>query len=364
MNTIDSIIVCASALLFVAVSTACAHAPAQVAYLSIAGPGHLGVYDIDPSDGQLSLKQTVEVGGDAAPGAMAVSPDGRVLYVSLRRRLEVAAFNIDPDTGKLTHLATSPIDGNAVYLAIDRTGRFIFAAYYGEGKVTVHRLDEQGRVIAGPVQNIATDRHAHAIEVDDANRFVFVPHTGPSAIYQFRFDAATGRLASNDPPFIVAPNTAGPRHFRFHPTLNRAYAVNELDSTVTVYHFDHDRGTLRELQNLPTLPEDFSERNTCAEIYLRPDARFLYASNRGHDSIAVYRMDAQTGELTFIERAATEKTPRSFTLDVTGRFLYAAGQDSGKVAAYHIDPDTGRLTRTATYEVGENPSWVQIVPLR
>lgn len=335
--------------------------PAQVAYVTLAGEGRIAVYDVDGQTGAWSLKQTLEVGPGVGP--IAVSPDRRRLYVAVRGE-GAAATLAAGDDGKLTLLGKADIAGSSPYLATDHGGQWLLAAYYADGKATVHRIDEQGLVTPGPWQEVKTDENAHSIFTDASNRFAFVPHTGPSAIYQFRFDGETGRLEPNQPPVVIAPNGAGPRHFRFHPTLDVAYFINELDSTVTAYHFDREKGTLMEFQNLPTLPEDFEERNTCADLHLTPDGRFLYGSNRGHDSLAAYAVDPETGRLTPIGWFETERTPRSFALDTTGRFLYAAGQTSDKVAAYRIDRQTGRLTRFATYEPGRTPTWIEVLALQ
>src|SRR5690606_37914821 len=208
---------------------------------------------------------------------------------------------------------------------------------------------------------IPTALNAHSILADPSNRFVFVPHTGPNAIYQFRFDVATGRLIPGDPPRVEPEPSRGPRHAKFHPALPVAYVINESGSTVTAYRFDAQAGTLTPFQELPTLPPDYTANNSTADLHLTPDGRFLYGSNRGHNSIAAYRVDPTTGDLELIDCFETEATPRSFAIDRTGRFLYAAGQGSGRVAAYRIDPDTGELLRFATYDVGPQPTWIELL---
>jgi 6-phosphogluconolactonase len=150
----------------------------------------------------------------------------------------------------------------------------------------------------------------------------------------------------------------------FHPTLPLVYCDNERGSSVTAYAFDEKTGTLTPGRTVSTLPADFTGNNTCADIALTPDARFLYASNRGHDSLAGFMVDEKTGALTPIGQFATEKTPRSFSIDPAGRFVYAAGQGSGKLAAYRLDAKSGALERFDTYEVGKEPAWVQAAPGR
>ncbi|MCA9156248.1 MAG: beta-propeller fold lactonase family protein, partial [Planctomycetales bacterium] len=195
---------------------------------------------------------------------------------------------------------------------------------------------------------------------DASNRFVFVPHTGPNRIYQFRFNETSGMLTANDPPFVQTPNRTGPRHVAFHPTQPIVYFDNEQGSSVTSYRLDTEQGTLSPIETLPTIPENFTENNSCARLQISSDGRFLFAANRGHDSLAGFAVDAKTGRLTALGQTPTEKTPRSFNIDPSSRFVYAAGQAADKLAAYRLGED-GRLTRFATYEVGKTPWWVLTV---
>lgn len=338
----------------------CAAAPKQVVYVSVSGAGQIAVYDLDDASGRLTLKQRLDVGKHVGP--IALSPDHRFAYAAVRGEQAAATLAI-ADDGTLTLLDKTGIDTNAAFISVDRTGRWAMTADYGSGKVGVYRIGEDHRLAGEPVQVVATDRNAHAISTDAGNRFAFVPHTGPSAIHQFRFDDTTGRLSPNDPAVVVAPNRAGPRHYVHHPTRNVVYFINELDSTITAYHLDPQRGTISAFQNITTLPADFTAKNTCAQIHITPDGRFLYGSNRGHDSIAAFAIDPADGALSPIDQFATEKTPRGFNLDARGRWLFAAGQASGRLAAYRIDPQTGALTRIATYDVSPDPLWVQPLAL-
>lgn len=334
----------------------------QVIYVSAGGDHRIEVFEVDSETGELTALQQVELPG--AVGALTPSHDRELLYAAVRSEQAVSTLAIDQTTGELELLDTEPIGLNAVYLYTDRTGQYLLSADYGGATVASHRLDDDGTVIGEPLQMHETDRHAHALEMDAAERFAFVPHTGPSAVYQFRFDAETGLLEPNDPENVIAPDEAGPRHIRFHPHLpERAYTVNELDSSVTVWAMDPETGTLSEVQNLTMLPEDWEEDSYAAEIHLTPDGRFLYATNRGHDSIAVYAVDAASGELEFVHRAETEAWPRGMTVDGNGRFVYAAGQHSDQLAAYGIDPESGRLTPIATYPTGEGPAWIELFTL-
>ncbi|MFP6667574.1 MAG: lactonase family protein [Pirellulales bacterium] len=340
--------------------------PAAVAgdfvYISIAGENRIAIYSQNIDDGSLTKVGDAKLEG--APGSLCVDPKRQVLFASVRSKGQLASFRINPRSGKLTAINAVSAGGNSAYVLTDNSGRYLLSAYYGEGKIAVHGVNADGRIEDAAIQSVVTDRNAHAVRLDASNRFVFVPHTGPNAIFQFVLDAKTGKLTANDPPKVVAPAGAGPRHIWFHPKLDMAYTSNEKGSSVTAYQFDKSSGRLTAIQTLSTLPEGFSDRNTTADVEVTPSGRFVYVSNRGHDSIAGFAIGTEKGGLTSIGQFATEKTPRSFNIDPAGKFLYAAGQKTTKLAAYRIDTDTGVLTRFATYEVGPRPSWVQVVTTR
>jgi 6-phosphogluconolactonase len=184
---------------------------------------------------------------------------------------------------------------------------------------------------------------------------------GPNAIFQFAFNAATGGLTPGRPAKLATPANTGPRHMVFHPRLDVAYIDNEQGGSVTAYRLNKTSGSLLALQTVSTLPSDFGQRNACAEIKIHPTGRFLYVSNRGHDSIARFQVDERSGELTALGHTPTEKTPRSFDLDPAGKFLYVCGEATDKIVAYRLDQETGGLTATATYSVGKMPWWVSVV---
>jgi 6-phosphogluconolactonase len=223
-------------------------------------------------------------------------------------------------------------------------------------------IGKDGKLSEKPIQSVPTADKAHAIVPDPSNRFVFVPHTGPNAIFQFTFDAKSGRLSASTPAKVMTPKNTGPRHLVFHSSKPIAYIDNEQGSGITVYALDEKMGALRALQTLSTLPNDFKGTNACAEIKLHPSGRFAYISNRGHDSIAKFSVD-DDGKLSALGKTPTEKTPRSFDMELSGKYLYAAGESSGKLAAYRIDAKTGDLTRFASYEVGKMPWWVMGVKM-
>jgi 6-phosphogluconolactonase len=219
---------------------------------------------------------------------------------------------------------------------------------------------------------VSTDVGAHAIQTDPSNRFAFVPHIarlndnvleppkdapGPNVIYQFRFDAHAGSLTPNTPLQLEMEGNLGPRHFCFHPSQDVVYFSDEQGCSVTGYRLDTSTGTLSAFQTVSTLPDGYTERNTCSQIQLTPAGNFLYVPNRGHNSIAGFAVAAD-GRLTAVGRVATEAVPSAFSLDPEGKFVYAAGSATGRLASYRINGETGALTPLETYTVGRRPMWV------
>ena len=332
-------------------------------YFSIAGENRIAIYTFDASNGSIEFQENIEVSG--SPGPLALSLCGNYLYAGLRSSREIASFRIDEETKHLSLLQTTQLDADTCYIATDKTGNFLLSAYYGAGKVTVHAIGDDKTVQGDPIQTVETDIHAHCIETDASNRFAFVPHTVPrNAIYQFHFDERTGRLTQNPVGNLNPGAPIGPRHVCFHPSKPVLYASNENGSSVSAYTLraENPPGTLIDLQeDLSTLPADFEDENTCAQIHVDPQGTFLYVSNRGHDSIAEFAIDAESGKLTAIGHQLTEPTPRVFNIDGTGNYLFAGGQGSGRLATYRINRESGELSSLATYAVGESPMWVLFV---
>jgi 6-phosphogluconolactonase len=332
---------------------------ATYAYVSLAGEGKIAIYRVDEKTG--ALTHTGEVAVKGAPGSLTTDAARRHLYVAVRESMMLASFRIDPATGALTPISIIPVDANPSFVGLDRTEKYLLSAYYLPGKVMVHAVGKEGTLDPTPRVDRTTARNAHCAIPDPSNHFVFVPHVGPNSVFQFAFDPTSGQLTPNAVPTVSGPEGAGPRHLRFHPSGKWVYTSNESGSSVSVYHFDAQRGTLSLVQTLSTLPAGFTGENTTAEVKLHPSGKFLYVSNRGHDSLALFSIDAATGRLTAHGQTPTEHTPRSFDFDPTGRYLYAAGEGGTRLAAYRIDPASGALTRIETYEVGKAPFWVLTV---
>ena len=322
-------------------------------YLSCAGEKQIVVFERQ-SDGALKpLPDRADFAGE--PGNLATDPQRKFLFAALRSTGRLTSHRLDPHTGKLTQVSDIKADADPAYVAVDKTGKYLLSAYYVAGKVAVHAIGADGALSEERAQWTPTATRAHAIETDAANRFALVPHTSPNAVFQFRFDAQTGKLTPNDPAQISTGSNTGPRHLAFHPKQKWVFIDNEQGSSVTAYAFDSARGTLEPLQTLSTLPEGFAATNSCAHIEITPNGRFLYASNRGHDSLAGYKVDGDTGRMTSLGQFATGKTPRSFTIARDGRYLYAAGESSNTLAIYAINPDTGELKQRETITVGKRP---------
>lgn len=333
-------------------------------YVSFQDDDRIAIFTQDPATGALSRQEDVAVAGGPAP--MALSPDKRVLHVGRRASQELSGFAVDPHSGGLSLVRTVPLQGEPVYVATDRSGRYVLSAYYYQSTAAVHAAGRDGAATFPPVEWRFTAHGAHAILTDRSNRFAYVPHIanrGPNAIFQFTFDEATGRLTPNEPPRHAPGAYLGPRALAFHPALDVVYFSDEQGGSVSAYAIDATRGTLAPLQTVSTLPAGYAGPNTCSQIAMHPSGRFLYAPNRGHDSVASFAVDPASGRLTATGRVATEPVPRAFNLDPGGGFLYSAGLDSGRIASYRIDQDSGELTPLETYEGGNRPMWVLLVDL-
>jgi 6-phosphogluconolactonase len=331
-------------------------------YLSIAGENKISIYNMNPETGKLQLQEDVVL--DGGPGPLAVDPGGKFLYAGVRSNREISSFRIDQQTGGLSLTGTVSLEADPCYIATDNTGNFLLSAYYGAGAIAVHPIDQAGALGGPAIEWITTAPKAHCVLTDRSNKYAFLPHVDESnAIFQFLFDENTGALTPNAVPKVMGGENQGPRHFCFHPTKDFVYTSDEPGSSATAYKLDPSNGTLSPLQTISTLPEGYDESNTCSQVHITPNGRFLYVSNRGHDSIAGFSIDDTTGLLTAIGQQPTEPTPRVFNLDPTGNFLFAGGQGSGKLATYRINSATGVLEPLETYTVGANPMWVLFIIL-
>jgi 6-phosphogluconolactonase len=324
--------------------------------------GSKGIYafDLDSSTGQLTPKGVAAE--TPSPSWVSIHPTGKFAYAANEtgKQSTITSFSVDAATGKFTQLnQLSALGGDPCYLSFDKTGKYLFAANYSSGNVVVFPILSDGRLGAhtanvtdagalGPKKDRQEGPHAHWVQVSPDNRFVFVSDLGLDAILSYRFDASKGTLTPNDPPLAKLAPGAGPRHVAFSPNGTHVYVVSELNNTVTAFSYDSAKGTLHEFQSLSTLPKDFSGRNDDAEIVVHPDGKWLFASNRGHDTIAVFAVNPADGTLRPAGEFATGgKEPRHFAIDPTGKFLLAENQNSNSVAVFRIDSATGALTKVS-----------------
>ena len=299
------------------------------------------------------------------PSFVALHPNGRFLYavneVGNYRGPDsggVSAFSIDRATGKLTFLNEVASRGaDPCYITVDKTGKYVLVANYTGGSLAVFPVLEDGTLgeASAFIQHSGhganpkrqEKAHAHSIDLSPDNRLAMVDDLGLDELLVYKFDSSKGSLTPNSPPFVKLDAGAGPRHLALSPSGKFAYVVAEMQSTVTVLSNDSDSGTPHRLQTISTLPKSFTGQNDDAEIQMYPSGKFLYASNRGSDTIAVFAVDSSKGTLTPIEYTPTQgKIPRSFGIDPTGKFLFAENQKSDNVVVFGIDAKTGHLTPT------------------
>lgn len=334
------------------------------------------IYRMNPATGELTHFKTVK--GVVNPSFLAIAKNRRYLYaVNEVTEFEgkpggaVSAFQINSNDGDLRFLNQEASQGGApCHLFVDATDRSVLVANYVGGNVSVLPIDSNGAL--GKATDLAQHRgssinkerqegpHAHCVILDASNSHAFVADLGIDRIMIYRFDEWQGKLSPGSQPWLELKPGAGPRHFKLHPNGRRAYVINELDSTVTAFNYDRKTGGLRTIGSISTLPKGYAGTNSCADLHIGPSGTFLYGSNRGHDSIVVYKIDQRTGRLQLVQHVTTQgKTPRNFAIDPTGRFLLAANQASDNVVVFRIDSRSGRLTPTG--HIAEIPTPVCLV---
>jgi 6-phosphogluconolactonase len=344
--------------LFVGLSLAAPALADTFLYVSMAPEQKIQIFRLNEQDGALTPVEAFAV--DGGPGSLGVDPRKQYLFASLRTKSTLASYALDSKTGKLAHLSTAQLvkGENAAFVGTDRSGRWLISASYTGGNVVVHEIGKDGKIQSPAVQTVTTAKTAHAFAQDRDNKWVFVPHVAPNAVFQFRLDASSGKLTDAGKA-AGGTERAGPRHLAFHPTQSLAFTSDETGSSITAYRFDPSSG-LKAIQSLSTLPDDFKTKNTTAEVKVHPSGKFVWVSNRGHDSLAGFSI-SEDGKLASLGQTPTEKTPRSFEIDPDGRYLFSAGEGTGKLAVYRVDPKSGALTRIHTYNVGTSLSWVMAV---
>jgi len=321
-----------------------------------------GIYvaQFEPATGKLGAPELAAETRN--PTFLALDPTRQVLYAANevsdfgnKEAGAVSAFSLDQKTGRLTFLNQQPSGGaGPCHLAVAQNGKCVLVANYGSGSVALLPLDTNGRLrepsmsIQHHGSSVNPQRqegpHAHFITWDPPNHLVLTCDLGLDKVLIYQLDAAGLALSANDPPAFALKPGSGPRHLAFHPNGHYAYVLSELSSTLTACSYDDQRGELKELQTITTLPENFKGANTCAEVQVHPSGRFVYASNRGHNSIAVFAIEPATGRVKLVEFQSTQgKTPRHFSLDPTAHWLLAENEDSDSVVVFAVDTQSGRL---------------------
>lgn len=342
--------------------------------------GSKGIYvcKFDLSTGELKPFSNIQ---SDSPAFLAIDRKRKFLYAANeigqfqgKSSGAVSAFSINQKTGELTFLNQQATNSpGPCSVIVDKTGKCVLSANYSGGSVSVFTTKADGSLneVSDLVQhqgssinpNRQKEPHAHTIIVDDSNRFAFCADLGLDKVMIYKLDAKKGKLTPNTSAFTSVKPGAGPRHFKIHPNNKFAYVINELDETVTAFAFDKKQGTLTEIQAISTLPADFTGTSYCADVHIHPSGRFLYGSNRGHDSIVVFAIDPASGKLSFVEHQSTQgKWPRNFAVDPTGQFLLVANQNTDNIVSFRIDAQTGKLTPTGkTVEISQ-PVCIKLIP--
>jgi 6-phosphogluconolactonase len=348
MNTTGAAALAMSGLL-----AACAGARPRV-YVG-ASDGFVYLLEQDSATGVLRTAERFAAGKNPWFGVF--DSTRRFLYVTDLTAGEVLAFAADAVTGRLSLLGRRPVGAAPAHAALDPGEHFLLVANYTGGTVSVLPRAADGTL--GEASSYPVGDKPHSVVVDRDGSFVFVTALGSDAIAQFRLDRATGRLEPADPPRVAAPAGSGPRHAILHPDGRLLLVANEKDSTVSSYALDRSRGTLSLIQSKPSLPPGFAGRNTGSDIHLSADGRFVYASNRGHHSLAVFRIDRATGALTALGHLASGgETPQSFALDARGERLVIANRTSRDLVSCRVDRASGGLRPVARFPLDVSPLWV------
>jgi 6-phosphogluconolactonase len=352
---------------------------ATFVYVSNAEDGDIGMYTLQ-ADG--SLQPGLKIAAAKVVMPMAVTPDKRFLIAAVRSKpYEAYTYAIDKKSGALSLVGKGPLAESYPYITVDRTGRYLLGASYGANQVGVNPIGKDGKVGA-PIQVIPTARNAHAIRLDNTNKYAFVPHLGTDQIFQFVLDAKSGKLSANTPPIVQTKQGTGPRHLVVSKDNKFVYLLNELTAQVTALALDPKTGTLKEGDAVSALPPDTklgpgaprgavgapgqAPRNTdndiwASDLHLTPDGKFLYAAERTSSSLGGFKVDAASGKLTYVGSTPTEKQPRGFAIDPSGKYVVVSGEKSDTISSYAIDRDSGALKAVGKYPTGKGANWVEIV---
>ena len=334
------------------------------------------VYRFNAATGELKPSSIAK--SNASPAFLAIDAKRRFLYAANevgefngQKNGGVTAFAIDQKTGELKQLNQQHAPGVPAHIAVHPSGKFVLIADYGGGNAAIYPVKQDGSLSAasdvaqhtgkGGDPKRQTEPHAHSVVLDAAGQYAFVPDLGLDKIMIYRVDLLLGKLLPHGS--VALKPASGPRHFVFHPNGEFAYVINEINSTVTAFEYIAARGTLTEMQSITTLPTDFKGTSYCADIHIHPTGKFLYGSNRGHNSIVIYALDKKTGKLTLVgHEPVGGDWPRNFNLDPTGQFLLVANQRSNNIVVFRLNLKTGELTATGQTLALDAPVCLQFIP--
>jgi 6-phosphogluconolactonase len=378
--TTDRRAVASALAAFALMAAPAAAADRPLVFISAFAPGERGgihAYEFSTTDG--SLKPLRRTAGAENPFFLALSPDRKYLYSIHAKQFggkeneQVAAYALVGRSGELRLLNRQSAEGTAAcYLDVDATGKTVVVANYTSGSVAALPVRADGTLgePASFVQHRGSsvnpqrqkEPHAHCIVVSPDNKFAFAADLGTDQVLCYKLDPMRAKLTPNDPPFARSPAGAGPRHLTFHPNGKRVYVINELFNSVSVFDYDAGSGRLTERQTISTLPADFKGTSYCADVKVTPDGRYLYGTNRGHDSIAAYRV-GEDGRLTLVAiEPSRGKGPQNLAITADGRWLLCANMPGDNVAVFRIDAGTGRLTPTGEPVRQPSPSCIMLLP--
>lgn len=342
-----------------------------------------GIYILKMNMNSGALRQVGVTEGLVNPSFLALHPNGKHLYAVAEvgnfngeKAGGVSAFAINKQNGSLTLINQQSSGGTGpCHLVVDATGKNVLVANYGGGSVACLPIKSDGGLAKASsfIQHEGSSvnprrqegPHGHSINVSPDNRFAMAADLGLDKVLIYAFDATRGKLTANDPAYVKVKPGAGPRHFHFHPNAKFAYVINEMDLTVNAFSYDAQKGALTTIQTISTIPDTDRDQNglSTAEVRVHPSGKFLYGSNRGHDTIVAFRIDQETGKLTHIENEPTQgKTPRNFFIDPTGRYLLAENQSTNTIVVFHIDQTTGELKPTGQVAEVPSPVCIRMLP--
>jgi len=324
--------------------------------------GQISIFNLDVPLGKLTLVKSVAAGN--YPSFMAFDPTFAHLYAVNESDGKLASFSVDPKTGDLTFVNRVDSGGAApAFVTVDHSGKYVLVANYNAGTTRIFPVRTDGG-LGAPSDDKSPGKNSHMIVTDPSNQFAFVMNKGSDTITQYAFDATKGTLTPNDMPSVMTPTGSGPRHLAFHPNGKYAYLIAETDDTLSAYEYDAKLGTLSFSESKSTLPAGVNgASNTCAEVVVAPSGKFVYGSNRGHDSIARFSIDSATGKLTFIDTTPSGgNVPRSFTLTDDGELMLVANE-SGNVTSFSVNTKSGALTKLLSSDVPQKPQFVGIANL-